>query len=138
VQGAPSDPHGAAGYHCAARDAEGAALDKRAGPAQRGDAVQCFACGTRIELPGGARVGFRDECPRCRTDLHVCRNCARHDPGAHNQCREPAAEPVADRERANRCEWFAPAAGDDPGEGAGRADPRATARAAIDALFRKD
>jgi hypothetical protein len=93
----------------------------------------CFACGAPIELASGERVGMRDACPRCGADLHACRNCAHYAPGAYNECREPQAERVADRERANRCEWFALAAG--PGPGA--ADPRPGARAALDALFRK-
>jgi len=93
----------------------------------------CFACGAPIELASGERVGTRDACPRCRADLHVCRNCAHYDPGAYNECREPQAERVSDRERANRCDWFAPATG----AGAAGADPRPSAQAALDALFRK-
>lgn len=97
--------------------------------------MNCFACGATIELASGERVGFRDACPRCSADLHACRNCAHYDPGAYNACREPQAERVADRERANRCDWFAPAAG---AAGARPArDPREEARAALDALFRK-
>jgi hypothetical protein len=95
--------------------------------------MQCAACGHAIDLASGERVGFRDDCPHCHGDLHSCRNCAHHDPGAYNECREPNAERVADRERANRCEWFAPRA-----TGAGpRVDPRGGAQAALDALFRK-
>lgn len=96
--------------------------------------MSCFACGTAIELASGERIGYRDACPRCGADLHACRNCAHHDPGAYNQCREAQAERVADRERANRCEWFAPAGA---GPRAGGADPRERARADLDALFRK-
>jgi hypothetical protein len=92
----------------------------------------CFACGAAIELASGERVGFRDAC-RCGADLHVCRNCAHHDPGAANECRESQAERVSERERANRCDWFAPRTG----AGAGAADPRQAARSALDALFRK-
>lgn len=94
--------------------------------------MDCFRCGAPVELASGERVAFRDACARCGADLHACRNCAHHDPGAYNECREPQAERVADRERANRCEWFAPAADRRPA-----ADPRASARAALDALFRK-
>ncbi len=94
--------------------------------------MRCFACDAPVELAAGERVGFRDDCPRCGADLHVCRNCAHHDPGAHNQCREPAAEWVADRERANRCDWFA------PGEGGGDGSrEHERARSALDDLFRK-
>ncbi|RIL03921.1 MAG: hypothetical protein DCC71_14745 [Proteobacteria bacterium] len=92
--------------------------------------MRCSACGTAIELSSGERVGFRDECAHCRADLHSCRNCAHHDPGAYNACREPGAERVSDRERANRCDWFTPAA-----TAAQPKDDRASARSALDALF---
>lgn len=95
--------------------------------------MRCFRCDAPIALASGERVGFRDDCERCGSDLHVCRNCELYDAGAYNQCREPQAERVGDRERANRCEWFRPAAN---GVRAGATSP-AAAREALDALFRK-
>ena len=95
--------------------------------------VKCFACGAGVELRSGERVGFRDACPRCGRDLHVCRNCAHHDRSAYNECREPNAERVGERERANRCDYFAPG-----GAAGGRASEEAArARAGLDALFKK-
>jgi hypothetical protein len=55
------------------------------------------------------RVGRRDTCPRCGVDLHSCRQCRFHDPRAYNECREPQAERVLDKERGNICDYFAPA-----------------------------
>jgi len=95
--------------------------------------MRCFACDAVVELRSGERIGFRDCCPHCGRDLHVCRNCAHHDPGAHNQCREPNAEWVGDRERSNRCEYFAPGSG--PGGAATGA--REKGKGALDSLFRK-
>jgi hypothetical protein len=94
--------------------------------------MQCAACGAAVELASGERIGFRDECPRCRADLHSCRNCAHHDPRAYNECREPGTERVADRDRANRCDWFAPSERAPAG-----ADAQRSARSALDALFSK-
>ena len=51
-------------------------------------------------------VFFKDECPHCRSDLHVCLNCVFYDEGKANKCREPQADYVKDRERANFCEYF--------------------------------
>ncbi len=95
--------------------------------------MRCFSCGAEAPLAAGERVGFRDECGACSADLHCCRNCAHHDPSAYNECRESQAERVDDRERANRCDWFA------PGEGGGgaRAREQDAARARLDALFKK-
>lgn len=84
--------------------------------------------------PGGG-VGARDDCAGCGADLHVCRNCAHHDAGAYNACREPGAERVLDKERANRCDHFAPAAdarADETGDAA-----RERARAELGRLFRR-
>lgn len=96
--------------------------------------MRCFACGAEVELAAGERVGFRDECDACGADLHVCRNCAHHDPRAYNECREPQAERVADRERANRCDYFV--LGEATGAG-GRAREQEEARSRLDALFKK-
>ena len=96
--------------------------------------MHCFACGAPLELAAGERVGFHDDCSACRAALHACRNCTHHDPGAHNQCREPNAEWVGDRERSNRCEYFAPGSG--PGGAATGA--REKGKGALDSLFRKD
>jgi hypothetical protein len=96
--------------------------------------VNCHACGRDVPLAPGERVGFRDECEGCRADLHVCRNCAHHDPSAYNACREPAAERISDGERANRCDWFA------PGGAGGEGDAEALRRgklARAEGLFRR-
>jgi len=95
--------------------------------------MPCFSCNAAIELAAGERIGFRDTCVKCGSDLHTCRNCAHYDPGAYNQCREPNAEWVSDRERANRCDYFA--YGDRSHDSAG--GEQARARSALDNLFKK-
>ena len=94
--------------------------------------MQCHTCQTAIPLAAGESVGFRDACDRCRADLHVCLNCAHHDPSAYNECRESSAERVLDADRANRCEYFRPGAGA-PGDD-GEHD---RAIADLESLFRK-
>lgn len=96
--------------------------------------VRCFSCGGALELASGERVGFRASCEACGADLHVCRNCTHHDPAAYNECRESNAERVSHRDRANRCDYFVPAASEaTPGAN----DPGGAARDALDALFKK-
>ena len=94
--------------------------------------MRCAACNQDFQLAPGERLGFRETCAGCDSDLHSCTNCAHYDPGAYNDCREPSAEYVADRERANRCDWFQ--AGDREGAaGTGRDQ----ALSELDALFKK-
>jgi hypothetical protein len=97
-------------------------------------APSCHRCGA--PLPAG-RPSRRDACASCRSDVRVCRNCAFHEPGAANDCREPSAERVADKERANFCDYFAlvvAPAGRAPGATSGGARE---AHEALHALFRK-
>jgi len=68
----------------------------------------CWKCGERIEYPTGSRVGRRDACPKCDADLHSCRNCQFYDRSKNNQCSEPQAEWVRDKEAANLCDYFSP------------------------------
>jgi hypothetical protein len=69
------------------------------------DAFTCWKCGAvqpELLLPL-ARLA---ECPACRAQLHVCRMCRYFDPAAAQQCREPIADAVADKQRANFCGYF--------------------------------
>jgi hypothetical protein len=72
-------------------------------------------------------------CPSCGRDLHACVQCRHYDRYAHNQCREPQAEWVTDRERRNFCDYYAlnPAGG----KGAGVPDREKAARSKLDSFF---
>ncbi len=95
--------------------------------------MRCFACNASIELGPDQRIGFRDSCEGCSTDLHACRNCAHHEPSAYNECRESSAERVSDRGRGNRCEYFTPGTQ----RGGGLAAKQSTAKSQLDSLFKK-
>ena len=64
----------------------------------------CFHCKNRLEI--GERPSRGESCPHCGHDLKACVNCRFYDEYADNQCTEPMAERVADKERANFCEYF--------------------------------
>lgn len=68
----------------------------------------CHACGNEqiFEVKVGVKVGRRDECPHCGVDLHCCKNCTQFDASLHNQCREPEATFIRDREVGNFCHHF--------------------------------
>ncbi len=112
----------------------------------------CHRCGAEV---GVSAVGARDVCERCGAYLHCCHNCEFYEPGVHNDCREPNAEVVADKERGNFCDFFrfrsAPRAADrsagcsvgsrdrGPRERSATEAPRGAsdARSKLDALFRR-
>ena len=65
--------------------------------------MKCHKCGAVVELE---KVGRRDECERCGSDLHVCLNCTFYDLGKSNQCHEPQVERVTEKHRSNYCDYF--------------------------------
>lgn len=93
---------------------------------------RCHRCGKEIVAEG--TTSRRDTCPFCHADLHCCFQCAFYDPGAYNQCREPQAERVLEKERSNFCDYFrfadAPVR---PASGGGTEK----AKEKLEALFRK-
>lgn len=91
--------------------------------------LTCFSCGKELELTD--RVGRREECSHCGSDLHVCKNCDFFDSKVYNECRETSADVVREKERANYCDFFKPG-------GAGKLISQAEQmRAAAQALFKK-
>lgn len=95
------------------------------------EVLSCWKCGHALEeMPMPLRR--RDECPACGADLHVCRMCEFYDTSVAKSCREPVAEEVTDKERANFCDYFRGRSGVQAAGGAGEAR---VARAELDALF---
>lgn len=91
--------------------------------------LACWQCGASLDdLP--QPLGRRATCPACGAELHVCRQCRHYDTAKAKQCREPAADEVREKSRANFCEWFQAAAVPAAADGL-----KPGARAALDALF---
>lgn len=66
--------------------------------------VVCHACSADLELEDP--IGRSARCPRCGGDLRCCLNCRFHDISSYNDCAEPSAERVLEKDRANFCDYF--------------------------------
>lgn len=105
--------------------------------------VVCAACAAAAVFDGVVGRGAR--CQRCGADLRCCSNCRFYDASAYNECGEPSAERVVEKDRANFCDYFSPAAaagaalGSRPGTSspARAAVPDAAGADALESLFRK-
>ncbi len=94
--------------------------------------LECWRCGgglAELSLP----LSRRDECPTCAAELHVCKLCEFFDPYVAKQCREPVADEVQDKTRANFCGYFQPRPGVFSDEGQAAAAQHA--REELAALF---
>jgi hypothetical protein len=76
----------------------------------------------------------RDICKQCSADLHACKLCEFYDLSKAKHCREPIAEEVSDKQRANFCDYFKPKEGVYSNKGPSDAEK---AKAQLDALFKK-
>lgn len=66
---------------------------------------RCWHCGhSLVALDYGREL----VCPNCSRATHCCKNCRFYRPGLHNDCQEPVADYVADKERPNFCDYFEP------------------------------
>jgi hypothetical protein len=65
----------------------------------------CWHCGQALR---DVDYGRETNCLGCHKPTHVCRNCRHFARGRPNDCLEPMAEPVLDKERANFCDLFEP------------------------------
>lgn len=93
------------------------------------EGLVCWKCGASLEqlsLP----LRRLEECRACGAELHVCRLCEFFDPAVAKSCREPVAEEVKDKTRANFCDYFRPRAG-----AWAATTPADAARAQLESLF---
>jgi len=67
----------------------------------------CWKCGASLaEAP--LPLARLSECLACGAELHVCRLCELFDLKVAKHCREPIAEGIKEKERANFCDYFHP------------------------------
>lgn len=97
----------------------------------KAEALRCWKCGNSLAgtlLP----LSRLAKCKSCQADLHVCRMCSFFDTSVSNSCREPVAEKVNDKTRANFCGYLQPSA---TAYTASDKNSGPSSRAALDALF---
>ena len=95
--------------------------------------VACHTCARAASFESG--VARSAECEGCGADLRVCLNCKFYDESAYNDCSEPTAERVLEKEKANFCDYFVPRAGGNTTAGSDGADE--PARSELEQLFGK-
>ncbi len=68
--------------------------------------MNCFKCSTALTLKAGQKISRQEECDQCTQSMHVCKMCEFYDSNAYNECKEPVADRIVDKEKANFCDYF--------------------------------
>ena len=71
------------------------------------EVTRCNLCGQMVNIEVGG-IALDQQCPKCHSDLHTCKNCVSFDPGARFQCRKPITERIARKDERNSCTLFEP------------------------------
>lgn len=93
---------------------------------------KCYKCSGDLQLAAGSDIGRSEECPSCFANLRCCKMCEFYDTSSYNECREPVAERIVEKEKANFCDYFKLCASNKK-----QADTKQAALDAANALFKK-
>jgi hypothetical protein len=68
------------------------------------EVLRCSLCGAIVPPP--VEIDFESQCPKCKADLHACKNCRHFDSGAQFECTQPIPERITKKDLRNNCEFF--------------------------------
>lgn len=80
--------------------------------------IICYACKKALDHEPSQKVFRSEECPHCQAYIRCCRMCKYYDPSSYNECKEPVAERILEKEKPNFCDFFklAGSSSDDDGK----------------------
>ncbi len=64
--------------------------------------ARCSNCGN-VLAPGFDANG---QCPKCKAELHSCKQCVHFDTGARFECTQPVQERINKKDARNECSFF--------------------------------
>jgi len=94
--------------------------------------TKCYKCSTNLDFKVETDLARSEECPNCYADLRCCFMCHFYDKNSYNECREPTADRITEKEKANFCDHFKLKSGS-----LNPLDLKQNAVNAADALFKK-
>lgn len=66
------------------------------------EVFRCAMCGSMVSL----KIEFDSQCPKCKADLHSCRQCAFFDTSARFECTQPIPDRIPRKNMRNECTFF--------------------------------
>lgn len=69
--------------------------------------LQCFQCKKKFDMDDATvTVQRSEECPNCGAPVRCCYMCDFYDASSYNECREPMAEKIREKDKANFCNYY--------------------------------
>ena len=68
--------------------------------------ILCFACHKPTGLQPNQKIPKSEECYHCYASLRCCKMCSFYDQSSYNECKEPMADRIVDKDKANFCDFF--------------------------------
>ncbi len=68
--------------------------------------LKCYKCGKQLAELLQTTISRTEACLGCMADIRCCKMCQFYDPKSYNECREPLADRIANKEKANFCDYF--------------------------------
>src|SRR5215475_1535772 len=105
------------------------------------EVLRCALCGTIVPPP--VDIQYESQCPKCKADLHSCKNCRHFDTSARFECTQPIPERITKKDLRNKCKFFMARTSieretrDSGGEPQASPIKPSDARSAFDNLFKK-
>lgn len=66
----------------------------------------CYKCNSPVDYELNKKVSRSAECPKCKTSLKCCKMCVFFELTSYNECKEPVAERIIEKEKPNFCDYF--------------------------------
>ena len=68
--------------------------------------VKCYNCHNIIDHAPGDKIYRDEECEHCGASIRTCKMCRFYAPEVYNECKEPSAQKVPEKEKPNYCDYF--------------------------------
>ena len=68
--------------------------------------IICHKCHYTLDFEKGDKVMRSEDCPKCLAAVRCCKMCKFYDPNNYNDCHEPQAPRVTEKDKSNFCDYF--------------------------------
>lgn len=68
--------------------------------------MNCYKCSKELSLKSDQIISRQEVCPHCYASIHACFQCFFYDKNSYNECKEPMADRITDKEKANFCDFY--------------------------------